>query len=346
MPTPRVALLVDLDNFSGNCSSRGIKVSPSLLKERARTAGNLVWSAVFIDSSTLSAHERSAWFASGFDICDCPKMLGKEDRARKDSVDPAIIEKLNAIADFLPVDEVLLASADRDYVRVVQRLRDAGKRVRIVAVESGETLSLALHADGILVYRNEGPETDPLYAAAGFLKGDRKPSDPETIKTFGQLAACVKALDKRWSINKSRFGFMRVVQLLQSSPEVRDAGLIADDSRRFLQFMIAQGMITKHHAAGSPSAGKKTDKNGLTYYQVNREHPFVWMTRKGVDLFAEEELLPEPAPQPAAMTAVHEAHPRVQRFRAREQKRDDLQRKAIETRLASTLSGEHKGDDP
>jgi uncharacterized LabA/DUF88 family protein len=294
---PRVALLVDLDNFIASCSSKGVKVSPSKLMERARTAGNLVWAAVFVDSSTLSAHERSSWFANGFDICDCPKASAKDDQARKDTVDPAIIKKLYSVADLLPVSEVLLASADRDFILAVQHLRNTGKRVRIVVPVPGERISLACYADGALVYKADGSGGSVMCTEAG-------------------LSACVLALDKRWEINKSKCGFMSIVQKLQVSPEFRKAGLTDEDARRYLQYMIRQGMVIQMKSAGNVAVGKK---GGAVYYNVNRDHPLVWLARKGKDLLVREELLPA-TPTGPEETSLGEDHPQIRRFRERERK--------------------------
>lgn len=319
MPTPaepvpqyRLALLVDYDNFAGRCNGKGIRIDPALLKERARAAGTLVWSAVFVDSSTLTPQERSSWFASGFDICDCPRMQGKEDRAKKDSVDPAIIEKLNAVADLLPVDGVLLASADRDYMRVIQRLRDAGKRVYVIVPSADDVPSLAHSADGTIVYKTAADEASPFFSAAAFFGGKKRPTDQESNELITTLSLVVLILDKNLNINRKRYGFMRIVQALQASPE----RLEAEDVRRYVQFLIVQGVIEQHRAP-------KGERSGVTYYQVNRRHPFVRSVR-----LADEAIGPEvQAAANAAATAAEaamlpgaprgEQHPRVKRFRER-----------------------------
>lgn len=315
---PRVALIVDRDNFACGCNGKGITVSPATLKERAKAIGTPVWSAVFADSSKLTLQERCSWYSNGFDIHDCPRLPnGKGDG--KDSVDPAIIEKLHALASFLTVDVVVLASADRDYLRAVQAIRDGGKQVRILVPTAADARALSTCADGVIVYKDAVTGGGPSAAAAAFVAGKHRGNlPPEAQAVIDRLRAFVRHMDRKWELNKNKYGFMRLVQMFLETDEARDAALTVEDVRRLLQILHGQGVVTQHRSGA------------VSHYRLDRTHAFVSYVRRGGESADTEIQAPENASR-TTTAAVHEplsagpdVHPRVQRFNERLRKRDQM----------------------
>lgn len=261
----RVAVLIDWDNFHTSCTDRGIAVSAAKIKRRVRTVGTLCWSAVFVDSSRLPYARRVELFTEGFDIQDCPKLVSEKSDGYKDLVDAAIIEKMQKVADFLPVDEVVLGSVDRDYIRVVQQLRDAGKRVRILTPTHRDNPVLLQHSDGAVPYVTPEAEDEVLgRISVLFESGSYRADDRASDDCFRVLGTFVQLLDARYEINRAKWGFRRMLDAIRLAPEVRGLGLSEDDVKRRLEFLIEHGVIARD-----------TDDNNYVRYCLVRAHPFI-----------------------------------------------------------------------
>lgn len=285
-----VAMLIDWDNFYSQCAERGVIVKPARLKEIGRAAGRIRWAAVFVDATKLSVVQRVELFTEGFDICDCPKLTTPHSNALKDTVDSAIIERMHALADFVEVDEILLGSADRDYLRVVQQLRDAGKRVRILTPTPRDRPTLMQHSDGAIAYAAT-EETAGLARdiGAAFSRGAFVARDGRSAEVLRSLARLVVLLDARLDVNARDYGFRRIMEELLRTDEVRADGLTPESLKERLEFLIDQGVMQREQ-----------DDRRYYRYRVRREHPFA--------VFARDEHVPVPArphgpPATAALVA-------------------------------------------
>lgn len=261
----RIALLIDGDNFLTACADRGIPVSAAKIKRRVRTAGTLCWSAIFVDSTRLTYERRVEFFTEGFDIQDCPKLVSDRNEVQKDLVDSAIIEKMQKAAYLLRVDEIVLGSVDRDYIRVVQQLRDAGKRVRILTPTYRDNPTLLQHSDGSIPYLTADAEDQVLARIAPLFEGGSyRADDRESDDCFRVLATFIQLLDTRFEINRANWGFRRMLDSVRRAPEIRGTGLSEEDVKRRLEFLIEHGVIARD-----------TDDNNYVRYCLVRSHPFI-----------------------------------------------------------------------
>ena len=260
-----VAMLIDWDNFYSQCAERGIIVQPARLKEVGRRAGRIRWSAVFVDSTRLTLAQRTQLFTEGFDICDCPKLPTAHSSALKDTVDAAIIGRLHALADFVEVDEILLGSADRDYLRVVQHLRDSGKRVRILTPTPKDHPTLLQHSDGCVAYAlaeaSEGLARD---LAAIFNRGAFLDAPPRAQAEMRSLAVIIVLMDGRLNVNARDVGFRRLLEDLGRADEARAMDLTTDALKERVEFLIDREVVLKEQ-----------DDRKYYRYRVSRKHPFV-----------------------------------------------------------------------
>lgn len=285
-----VAMLIDWDNFYSQCAERGVIVKPARLKEIGRAAGRIRWAAVFVDATKLSAIQRVELFTEGFDICDCPKLTTPHSNCLKDTVDSAIIERMHALADFVEVDEILLGSADRDYLRVVQQLRDAGKRVRIITPTPRDRPTLMQHSDGAIAYAaTEDTAGLARDIGAAFGRGTFVARDGRSAEVLRSLARLVVLLDGRLNVNARDYGFRRIMEELLRTDEVRADGLTPEALKERLEFLIDQGVVHREQ-----------DDRKYYRYRVHHAHPFV--------VFARDESVPAPArphapPATAALVA-------------------------------------------
>lgn len=260
----RVALLIDWDNFHSQCAERGIAVHAARLKDRMRTIGQLRWSAVFVDVGNLTPEQRTDLFIAGFDICDCPKLVSKAARP-KDTADFALIEKMHQTADFLPVDDVVLGSADRDYIRVIQAVRDRGKRVFILTPTCRDNPMVVQHSDGAISYVVAEADDEVLAEAKKlFDKGVYRSSEARVQAAFDFMAVLVQVLESRLQINRHQFGFRRVMDALRADPDIRASQIDDQDLRRRLEFLIECGVM-----------GREKDDRRFYRYYVCPSHPFV-----------------------------------------------------------------------
>lgn len=282
----RIALFVDLDNFVFGCSRYGLKVLPARLKERvkAKAAGELVCSAVFVDSSTIPVQERIAWFSEGFDIHDCPK-LGDRTASGKDTVDQAIVGKMYELAGFLAgaVDEVILASQDRDFLRVTQRLRDQGKRVRLMLPMPYDAPELLQHADGAFFYSQGNDDGGVMARVSRLFRSGVFRSDEEAVEeAIESLRQIVHLLDKRWEINAKCHSFGYLLKLLQRTPEMRNRRLGEEEVKRCLRFLNGcRILIGKKEGSSKLAPGRdpRSANDGRRYYRLSPSHPFVAAVR-------------------------------------------------------------------
>lgn len=260
-----VAMLIDWDNFYSQCAERGIIVQPARLKEAGRRAGRVRWSAIFVDATRLTLAQRTQLFTEGFDICDCPKLATAHSSAMKDTVDAAIIERLHALADFVEVDEILLGSADRDYLRVVQHLRDSGKRVRILTPTPKDHPTLLQHSDGCVAYAlAEAVEGLARDLAAVFNRGDFADVSPRAQSELRSLALIVVLMDGRLNVNARDVGFRRLMEDLSRSEELRAQNLTPEAIKERVEFLIDREVVLKEQ-----------DDRKYYRYRVARRHPFV-----------------------------------------------------------------------
>ncbi|HTM68161.1 MAG TPA: NYN domain-containing protein [Candidatus Binatia bacterium] len=260
-----VAMLIDWDNFYSQCAERGIIVQPARLKEVGRRAGRIRWSAVFVDATRLTLAQRTELFQEGFDICDCPKLPTAHSSCLKDTVDAAIIERLHALADFVEVDEILLGSADRDYLRVVQHLRDSGKRVRILTPTPKDHPTLMQHSDGCIAYAlAEATEGLARDLAEVFNRGTFVQAGPRAQAELRSLAIIVVLMDGRLNVNGRDVGFRRLLDDLARSDEARAQNLTPDGLKERVEFLIDREVVLKEQ-----------DERKYYRYRVARRHPFV-----------------------------------------------------------------------
>ncbi len=264
-----VAMLIDWDNFYSQCAERGVIVKPARLKEIGRAAGRIRWSAVFVDATKLSVVQRIELFTEGFDICDCPKLVTPHSNSLKDTVDSAIIERMHALADFVEVDEIILGSADRDYLRVVQQLRDAGKRVRILTPTPRDRPTLMQHSDGAIAYAaTEDTAGLARDVGAAFSRGMYVARDGRSAEVLRSLARLVVLLDASLNVNAREVGFRRIMEELLRTDEIRADGLTPESLKERLEFLIDQGVVQREQ-----------DDRKYYRYRVHHAHPFVAFAR-------------------------------------------------------------------
>ncbi|MEY4745033.1 MAG: hypothetical protein RL272_978 [Candidatus Parcubacteria bacterium] len=268
--TPDIAMLIDWDNFYSQCAERGVIIKAARLKEIGRAAGRIRWAAVFVDATKLTVLQRIELFTEGFDICDCPKLTTPHSACLKDTVDAAIVERMHALADFVEVDEVMLGSADRDYLRVVQHLRDAGKRVRILTPTTRDRPTLVQHSDGAVAYACV-EDTAGLARDLGavFSRGAFAVRDGRSAEVIRSLARLVVLLDGRLDVNARDFGFRRIMEELLRTDEVRADGLTPEALKERLEFLIDRDIVRREQ-----------DDRKYYRYRVSRAHPFVAFARK------------------------------------------------------------------
>ncbi|HTK04185.1 MAG TPA: NYN domain-containing protein [Candidatus Eisenbacteria bacterium] len=260
-----VAMLIDWDNFYSQCAERGIVVQPARLKEVGRRAGRVRWSAIFVDATRLTLAQRTQLFTEGFDICDCPKLPTAHSSCLKDTVDAAIIERLHALADFIEVDEIILGSADRDYLRVVQHLRDSGKKVRILTPTTKDHPTLLQHSDGAIAYAlAEATEGLARDLAGVFVRGSFNDAAPRVQNEIRTLSHIVVLMDGRLSVNTRDCGFRRLMDDLLRTDEIRADGLNQESLKERLEFLIDREVVLKEQ-----------DERKYYRYRVSRVHPFV-----------------------------------------------------------------------
>jgi len=279
-----VAMLIDWDNFYSQCAERGIIVQPARLKEVGRRAGRVRWSAVFVDATRLTYAQRVQLFTEGFDICDCPKLATAHSSCLKDTVDAAIIERLHALANFVEVDEIVLGSADRDYLRVVQHLRDSGKRVRILTPTPKDHPTLLQHSDGAIAYAlAEATEGLARDLAGVFVRGSYADAAPRAQVEIRNLAHVVVLMDGRLGVNTRDCGFRRLIEDLLRTDEIRAAGLNQESLKERLEFLIDREVVLKEQ-----------DERKYYRYRVSQVHPFVAYAYRAVGAAA---LRPPPQPR-------------------------------------------------
>lgn len=300
---------------------------PSELKRLGRQiGGRLVWSAVFVDAATLAPGERHQIFTSGFTIHDCPKMKVGDTGYLKDCVDPAMIEQMYVIADLLPVDRVLLCSEDRDYIRIVHSLRDAGKRVTVIVPSAKDNPELAGHADDTIVYADFAAAYGDVFTRMATLFKDERFGEGggEVADAMKRLATVLRVLDGDVSLNSRNHGFLATMRKTRGALS-RNGQLVAEEElKRMLEFLIGQGvMVTKR---GKPGKWRGSDGNGRNkgrsdapiHYRICKTHPFVIWAECGCAAFGNGAADAAERRAPTEIDAASvDQHPRVVRFRER-----------------------------
>lgn len=308
----RVMLLVDYDNFSTQCAGRGLPLEPKRLIERARQYGRLTWSAVFVDVVRLTLEERLALFHAGFMVSDCPKLPTRNTAYRKDTVDSSIIQVMYHAAEFLPVDVVILASADRDFLRPIYDLRNVGKRVLIFTPTRFESPELLQAADGQAIYHFAAENAGGVLpvVASLFQNGryDTSDLDGAGCAYVRSLAAMVWIMDDQFQVNSGRFGFNLLKRRLGDHPTIRAMGLDQEALHQRLEFLVDGGVLVKQPYRVGVRNGDSSDRGERYRYTVDDRHTFVLgyvrtqFARVGDD--ADELVAPWSAPDGATGGAV------------------------------------------
>lgn len=192
MPELRSALLLDFDNLvSGLRDGAGSEVAlrfaqqpeswlERLLSDRPRRAllrRCYMNPAGILDDEAGSRFRYSefrwAFMAAGFEVIDCPKLT-----RLKNAADVRIaLDAMEAMLSPVHFDEFTLLSTDADFVPLLQRLRAADRRTRLVA-----------HPEVGRIVRSAADEVIGLDVLAGWLGWQASPDPGEAFGAQGNSA--------------------------------------------------------------------------------------------------------------------------------------------------------------
>ena len=157
-PTPPrdVAVYLDFENLYVSLKTTA-KMDPNfdLLMEKCREFGRVILARAYADWSEFSRIFTSQMFACGFEPVYVPtrKIYDARTRseARKNSVDIHItIDIIKSLFLHESVDTIILISGDRDYVPLINEIRQKGKDVYAIGVAGCTSSELSIAVDEML----------------------------------------------------------------------------------------------------------------------------------------------------------------------------------------------------
>lgn len=184
-----VAVYLDFENLYVSLKTTA-KMDPNfeLLMERCREFGRVILARAYADWSEYSRMFTSQMFANGFEPVYVPtrKVYDSANRseARKNSVDIHItIDIIKSLFLHESVDTLILISGDRDYVPLINEIRQKGKSVFAIGVAGCTSSELSIAVDEMFFYHQ--------------LLANEEDKEPETVDVYNQILSAIRIARRR-----------------------------------------------------------------------------------------------------------------------------------------------------
>ena len=191
-----VAVYMDYENLYVSLKST-VKMEPDfdVIMEKCREFGRVTTARAYADWSEFSRVLTSQMFANGFEPVYVPtrKFYDAKTRgeARKNSVDIHItIDIIKSLFLHENIDVVIIISGDRDYVPLINQIRQAGKKVYALGVAGCTSSELSVAVDEMFFYHQllesgveeaPPPEGDIYEQLVGAVRTARRRGYPTTL---------------------------------------------------------------------------------------------------------------------------------------------------------------------
>ncbi|MDP3770711.1 MAG: NYN domain-containing protein [bacterium] len=280
---PRFLLVVDVENVAKTCRDLHAPFRPEVIREVANQCGEVAFAFALGNLLAVSPRDRELLTLAGFPLLHCARL--PDGNGGKDTVDENAQDLIGRFIDHNAVDGVILATDDRNFIPIMVRVRDRGRKLVRIAIRVGTELdricdvrNLPLH-DGETA---EGPAapTRPwtpqliidglqaLFSVTTPLERER------AIRNMSLQAPLVYRLlraflRRRWSTRAPDWlvGFLAFLDDLDAMVlEADRAHVTKEDLRAFLTALNDIGVIEK-------IMGEKHGRRQVGY-RPNWSHPF------------------------------------------------------------------------
>jgi len=242
-PQRDVAVYLDFENLYVSLKTTA-KMDPNfdLLMEKCREFGRVTLARAYADWSEFARMFTSQMFANGIEPVYVPTRTiygpGRRSEARKNSVDIHItIDIVKSLFLHENVDVIILISGDRDYVPLINQIRQRGKSVYAIGVAGCTSSELSIAVDEMFFYHQivesetKAPEKVDVYNS--LLRAIRIAHRRGYPTTLGILKPIMKELvegfDERKFQNARGVPFQKFKDLVEEAQRRHLVRLVTTD---------------------------------------------------------------------------------------------------------------------
>jgi uncharacterized protein (TIGR00288 family) len=197
-PRPDVAVFIDFENVYVSVRDK-LDANPNfeMIMDRCEDFGRVVIARAYADWYRYP-RVTSALYANGIEPMYVPtyyydRELGRTGRAIKNSVDMNLcIDAMKTLYTNTNIAKFVLATGDRDFIPLVNTIRQQGKEVIIIGIGGAASAHLAQSADEFIFYESlvgkKASELQPDLPRAKMPEKGREYADSEEEELFSQPA--------------------------------------------------------------------------------------------------------------------------------------------------------------
>ena len=227
--TARVALFIDVDNLFISAQNAGLPFSLDLVINRVRQEGTLMSARAYADWS--NQHLRpvlSDFRQQAIEQVHLPTTTPGGAGDVKNTADIQLaLDALEMVFSRVSPETVVIASGDRDFVPLVQKLKRYGTHVIGMAVENSVSPVLAQACNSFVYYDTllpleseeepEVPEQDMSTIHSLLVRAIRAVSGEERPTNSQNVLAMMRQLDPTFDLGRYRMTFQELLEGAQES---------------------------------------------------------------------------------------------------------------------------------
>ena len=274
----QAALFIDVDNLFISAQNAGLPFSLSLVIDRVRQEGTLMSARAYADwSNPYLRPVLSDFRQQAIEQVHLPTTTPGGAGDVKNTADIQLaLDALEMVFSRVSPDTIVIASGDRDFVPLVQKLKRYGTHVLGMAVENAVSPVLAQACNSFVYYDTllppepeaepEAPEHDMSAVNALLLRAIRAVSGEDRPADSQNVLAMMRQLDATFDLGRYRMTFQELLD------EAQGAGYISvrKDSQE-----ISPGEEQPRTAAQPPSRDYDYSSEGYalaSYRTILQEH--------------------------------------------------------------------------
>lgn len=144
MRKKKVALFIDLENTYFGAYHENKRLDVDAVAERAKSYGNLVVANAYADfSNGIPRNIQKELLSQGIKMIYCPTIFNNGDKKKTLTDSIMIIDLLITVG----IDTYVIATGDQDFLPVVGKLHERGKKVVLIAMKKSASFDLIHSAD-------------------------------------------------------------------------------------------------------------------------------------------------------------------------------------------------------
>jgi len=147
----KVAFFGDLDNLHATLANNGRMLDSNEITKALFALGEIrvAFAKMYSHWGTKSEQVQRDLMSAGFELIECP-LVDVGGQETKSSTDHEMMRGIDQLIDHSDVDIFVIGSGDRDFLRVLQKVRFAGKEVVLLCTPYGASSDLKRAADNVI----------------------------------------------------------------------------------------------------------------------------------------------------------------------------------------------------